>query len=88
MWFETLTGFQEESPEQVRENIAVDGELSNADDLEREKLRNLLRIGCQWNTEVTLSHEPLNVTQVYCSALPVRYSTHAPELWASFRSSC
>ncbi len=25
MWFETLTGFVEESPEQVRENITVDG---------------------------------------------------------------
>ena len=26
MWFETLTGFPEESPQQVRENIAVDGQ--------------------------------------------------------------
>src|SRR2546427_10853657 len=25
MWFETLTGFLEESPQQVRENITVDG---------------------------------------------------------------
>lgn len=25
MWFETLTGFPEESPQQVRENITVDG---------------------------------------------------------------
>ncbi len=24
-WFETLTGFSEESPEQVRANITVDG---------------------------------------------------------------
>src|ERR1700736_491423 len=26
MWFETLTGFHESSPQQVRENITVDGE--------------------------------------------------------------
>ena len=25
MWFETLTGFPEESPQQVRTNITVDG---------------------------------------------------------------
>lgn len=25
MWFETLTGFSEESPDQVRENITADG---------------------------------------------------------------
>jgi hypothetical protein len=25
MWFETLTGFPEESPQQVRSNITVDG---------------------------------------------------------------
>ena len=25
MWFETLTGFHEQSPEQVRKNISVDG---------------------------------------------------------------
>lgn len=27
MWFETLTGFPEESPQQVRENITVDGKM-------------------------------------------------------------
>jgi hypothetical protein len=27
MWFETLVGFYEESPQQVRDNIAVDGEM-------------------------------------------------------------
>ena len=26
MWFERLTGFREESPKQVRENISVEGE--------------------------------------------------------------
>jgi hypothetical protein len=27
MWFETLTGFREQSPEQVRKNISIDGEI-------------------------------------------------------------
>ena len=27
MWFETLTGFSEESPEQVRKNMSVDGKI-------------------------------------------------------------
>ena len=27
MWFETLTGFKEQNPEQVRDNISVDGEV-------------------------------------------------------------
>jgi hypothetical protein len=27
MWFETLTGFPEESPQQVRENLSVDGKV-------------------------------------------------------------
>ena len=26
MWFETLTGFPEESPQQVRENVSVAGQ--------------------------------------------------------------
>ena len=27
MWFEELTGFREETPEQVRENLSVDGAI-------------------------------------------------------------
>ncbi len=27
MWFETLTGFREETPTQIRENLSVDGGL-------------------------------------------------------------
>ena len=27
MWFETLTGFHEQSPERVRNNISVNGEV-------------------------------------------------------------
>lgn len=63
---------------------SVSERLLAADDAEREQLRGLLRVGCHWNTEVTLSRVAHSVTQVYCSALPVGYSRHAPELWSEF----
>ena len=48
-------------------------------------LRELLRIGVHWNTQVTLngSNEHL-VSQAYCSALPVAYSMLEADLWAPF----
>lgn len=64
--------------------IAIKDLLSTLDDSGYARLRDLLRIGCQWNTEVTLSERRDLVTQVYCSALPVRYTRHAPELWQEF----
>ena len=39
-----------------------------------EILKGKLKIGIQWNTEVTLENTDNIVTQVYCSALPVRYN--------------
>jgi hypothetical protein len=40
-----------------------------------------LRIGIQWNTQVTLSDAQHLVTQAYCSALPIAYSRHPADLW-------
>lgn len=51
---------------------------------ERDALKQKLRVGIQWNTEVTLADPPHPVTQVYCSALPVAYSHLAPKLWEPF----
>lgn len=40
-----------------------------------DNLRQLLQIGVEWNTQVTLSNEPDHlVSQAYCSALPISYS--------------
>ena len=47
-------------------------------------LRQLLRIGIQWNTQVTLNDAKHLVSQAYCSALPVAYSDHSSSLWAEF----
>ena len=51
---------------------------------DRTALRGSLRIGLQQNTEVTLNDSEKLVTQAYCSALPVSYSTHPVALWRDF----
>jgi hypothetical protein len=58
--------------------------LSTASEGERDQLRQRLRIGVQWNTQVTRPDAGHRVTQVYASALPVAYSEQAPELWEPF----
>lgn len=47
-------------------------------------LRRLLRIGMQWNTQVTLQGASHTVSQAYCSALPVAYSGHPSDEWEMF----
>lgn len=49
-----------------------------------EDLKGKLKIGVQWNTEVTISDTKQQVTQVYCSALPVAYSNIESNLWKDF----
>ena len=51
---------------------------------ERDALRQTLRIGIQWDTQVTLSDCKHAVSQAYCSALPVACSRHPDLLWADF----
>lgn len=62
----------------------ITGRLKTATESELDQLRQLLRIGVQSNTEVTISAERHLVTQAYCSALPVGYSEHPRELWEEF----
>lgn len=68
--------------------LAIDDQLSSLTDEERERLKGKLKVGIQWNTEVTISHQPpqnpQKVSQIYCSALPVGYSQVAPKYWESF----
>ena len=58
--------------------------LAAADENDRDALRQRLRIGLQWHSEVTLPAAGHCVSQVYCSALPVTYSRQPAELWESF----
>lgn len=59
-------------------------QLRAADEAERDRLQALLRIGVQWNTQVTLQECRHTVTQAYCSALPVAYSHFSAALWEPF----
>jgi len=49
-----------------------------------DEIRGALRIGLQWDTEVTLDDCGHLVTQALCSALPVAYSPYAPQMWEPF----
>jgi hypothetical protein len=51
---------------------------------ELDELRKRLRIGIQWNTQVTIKNAKHKVSQVYCSALPVAYCNHDSSLWEKF----
>ena len=64
--------------------VEIAQRLRAASESERDGLRQLLRIGIQWNTQVTLNDSTHLVSQAYCSALPVAYSHHPPSLWAAF----
>ena len=64
--------------------VEISNRLRAAGEGELDGLRRLLRIGIQWNTQVTLEGSEHLVSQVYCSALPVAYSQHPPGLWAEF----
>ncbi len=58
--------------------------LQASNESELDGLRQRLRIGIQWNTQVTLNECKHVVSQAYCSALPVGYSHHPQQLWAAF----
>lgn len=58
--------------------------LAAACDEDRDRLRSLLRVGIQWDTEVTLPGAGHRLTQVYASALPVGYSEHPASDWEPF----
>ncbi|WP_211209318.1 hypothetical protein [Psychroflexus tropicus] len=63
---------------------AIDSKLRQLKPAEREALKDQLKIGMQWNTEVTLSSAGHLVSQAYCSALPVAYSEVEPRYWKAF----
>jgi len=58
--------------------------LKALDDAGRDRLKQALQIGLQWETQVTLENASHTVSQAYCSALPISYTDHALELWEPF----
>jgi len=64
--------------------IEISKRLQAASESELDELRGLLRIGIQWDTQVTLNDSRHLVSQSYCSALPVAYARHPSSLWTGF----
>ena len=64
--------------------VEIAHRLQSSSESELDRLRQLLRIGLQWNTQVTLDDSKHTVSQAYCSALPVAYSHHPSRQWEAF----
>lgn len=64
--------------------LTINKTIASLNDNQREQLKEKLKVGIQWNTEVTLSRTKNRVTQVYCSALPVAYGHIEAIYWESF----
>jgi hypothetical protein len=59
--------------------------LRSCDEVERDALRKLLRVGLQWEVQVTAGKQTdMFVSQVFCSALPVSYTSIPAERWSGF----
>jgi len=64
--------------------LKINKQLGGLTTEERDDLKSKLKIGLQWNTEVTVAGERQLVSQAYCSALPVRYSQIKADYWEPF----
>ena len=64
--------------------LKINALINNLEVEKRERLKEKLMVGIQWNTEVTISDSNQIVSQVYCSALPVAYSHIESFYWESF----
>jgi hypothetical protein len=62
----------------------IASQLAKLNESEWDDLRCKLRIGLQWQTQVTLPGCTHWVSQAYCSALPVAYAPHPLKLWEPF----
>ncbi|MCH2065468.1 MAG: hypothetical protein MK194_17295, partial [Roseibacillus sp.] len=62
----------------------INRHLSSVDENGRDELRIRLRIGLHWNVQVTQPDPVHEVSQAYCSALPVAYSALPSADWEPF----
>ena len=65
---------------------AINRKLEGMSENEVDKLREKLRIGLMWDTQVTLDECKHSVSQAYCSALPISYVGFSSKLWKPFAS--
>lgn len=64
--------------------LAINKKIAALSLSKREELKEKLKVGIQWNTEVTQSITKHKVSQIYCSALPVAYCHTDPIYWEYF----
>lgn len=64
--------------------LAINEKLDKLSLNEYEDLKNKLKIGIQWESEVTISEQKNVVSQAYCSALPVAYCNFDYTYWEKF----
>ncbi|VAW59877.1 hypothetical protein MNBD_GAMMA11-1934 [hydrothermal vent metagenome] len=64
--------------------VDITAKLDAASESQLKEIQHALKIGLQWNTQVTISESTHNVSQAYCSALPVAYSQQPSDLWEKF----
>ena len=74
-------GYALPSDEGLRE---IHDRLLAMSESEHDDLRQRLQIGIHWDTQVTLGDCQHNVSQAYCSALPVTYSSQSSKQWEPF----
>jgi hypothetical protein len=65
---------------------AINQTLAQLNETEITELINAVKIGVQYDTEVTLNNIGHSVTQAYCSAMPVAYTEHPAALWQPLAS--
>lgn len=65
---------------------AINQTLAQLNETEITELINAVKIGVQYDTDVTLNNIGHSVTQAYCSAMPVAYTDHPAALWQPFAS--
>ncbi|HAZ61576.1 MAG TPA: hypothetical protein DCY89_08395 [Gammaproteobacteria bacterium] len=62
----------------------INRKLKDMGEAELDSVRQALQIGLHWDTQVTLDDASHTVSQAYCSAMPLAYTSHPQELWAPF----
>ena len=80
LW-QMVNGYAMPSAQGLKE---INRTLESLDETGRDRIRQALQIGVQWDTQVTLDDCGHTVSQAYCSAMPVRYTTHERDLWQPF----
>ena len=64
--------------------LTINKKIAQLNNNERERLKGKLKVGIQWQTDVTISEVKQKVSQIYCSALPVGYSQIESFYWEYF----